>query len=570
MKFLYKSGSLLLYVALAAWTAGAAEPSPEISADNIENPEVSSPGRLELSCNNGVKPITANFTLKNSKNQFISIPGIYGGAIPEEGSVFGVPPGLYELILSAGPRYLPWNTTFEISSDEKLAFAVVLQPFHPLWEHGWRAIDPYVAPQQGDNPNLRFETVMLQALSQGVRGIGIDHAQYPALAGFLETNNSKIFNKQAFLTASREERGGYCLWPRPELPGSNYKLELQKKAWPFLYQQMAAWKAQNAFTVWQHSAGGAELVFATVAGPLYDAIDVSDHDFSLKLWRFLLDQGYRVLAVAGGPEVAGQNGENGHNPVDRFAQVSGYLPAVEACDSYSFLKQIRAGNLTASNGPFVSFKIDTISPGATLTTSRATRLLTIEAFASSDRDDSISSIELLHNGTVLREYKGVKHQSSQEINDEVIFSKPGWTAVYYRSLDKNYFAITNPIWFADPDSSPPEPVTTTVKFRVVGEEDFSSGFVEIWNAGAFLGRYQVGSKGLNLDLPPTANLTVLDSKGIEIAQYTLYQKSGAAEYVASLGEDPKALLDEKTYARMRQILDEVLIPINLNPEIEPE
>ena len=66
----------------------------------------------------------------------------------------------------------------------------------------------------------------------------------------------------------------------------------------------------------------------------------------------------------------------------------------------------------------------------------------------------------------------------------------------------------------------------------------------------------------------------MDADGKRIAAHTIFQASGAADYSKRLEANPdalrKALLNKKTYDRMREILDEVLIPVNLKEDARQE
>jgi hypothetical protein len=145
----------------------------------------------------------------------------------------------------------------------------------------------------------------------------------------------------------------------------------------------------------------AYLSFGLLAGPLWDGMVVMgydpDHYFYQDLWFHVLDEGYRMPALA---ELDG-----GYEPDSRFyyGSMRTYFQVGEDRSMNGIVQALRGGRTFVTSGPIVLARIDGREDvGSVLPADGSPHDLRIEAYASGDRDDVLSDVLVFRNGKVHR------------------------------------------------------------------------------------------------------------------------------------------------------------------------
>jgi hypothetical protein len=133
----------------------------------------------------------------------------------------------------------------------------------------------------------------------------------------------------------------------------------------------------------------AYLPFGLLAGRLWDAMVVMgydpDHCFYQDLWFHVLNEGYRMPAVA---ELDG-----GYEPNSRlyYGSMRTYFEVGDDRSMEAVVRALREGRTFVTSGPIVLATIDGRHPvGSVLPSDGAPHTLRIEAYAPGDRDDALS------------------------------------------------------------------------------------------------------------------------------------------------------------------------------------
>jgi hypothetical protein len=529
---------------------------PESAAQDPSDASPSPPssGILRVEVSDGRQALVARVSVDEPDGRSALPPPLRGRWVVDGCAELTLPAGQYILRVHAGPRRTVWRQTALVRRNTVSAVSAVLEPFFPLREAGYRTLDPFASIQPGEGS---LHTVLSLASASGVELLGVP-------SGFLTAGGGNHAPLLPVLTTA--EVGRFYALPGKDSDDPGALLEKL----PF-WKRSATLQALGWFTVWRHSDGpegdiarglespvaqkpGAGFFFATVAGPLYEGLDVTDAGFGLELWEFLLRQGYRVQPMAGGPGGA----------AEALPRVSAYLTREERAGAFD-----PDGVTCVGTGPFLAAFVDGAPMGGALAWNDHKRLLEVEVYSSSDRADSIQSVDLVHNGRLLRRYDGAPNERAMKIEDQLDLHRGGYLYLRYRSRADDHFAVTPSIRIERPGAPAPVPPTTRLRVRCQSRQSAAPCVVEIRNLGALLGRYRVPPAGRTFQVPPTADILVLAEDGGRLMRTTVYRQSGAAALTERLaGVEPdelrKALLSEETYARMRFLLEDVSLTVDLD------
>jgi hypothetical protein len=283
----------------------------------------------------------------------------------------------------------------------------------------------------------------------------------------------------------------------------------------------------------------AYLPFGLLAGPLWDAMVVMgydpDHYFYQDLWFHVLDEGYRMPAVA---ELDG-----GYEPESRFyyGSMRTYFRVGEDRGMGAVVRALRAGRTFVTSGPIVLAGIDgRHDVGSVLPADGAPRTLRIEAFASGDRDDALSHVLLFRNGRIHRHWD-LRERAPRRFEERVVLreSERAWyvvkayaqgspdpahldvSEVCLRIADGSFggalaprasVALTSPFYFR-PAGSPadPPPLEPRVRLRLVeprAGRGVERAHVTTLVSGRAVGRHDVLAGRAELRMPLGAVLRI--------------------------------------------------------------
>ncbi|MFW5857148.1 MAG: hypothetical protein ACOCX4_04640 [Planctomycetota bacterium] len=482
------------------------------------------------------------------------------GLAVDGGGGWELPAGLCTLTVSAGPRRTVRRLALEIPADATLRQVVTLEPFFPLAPIDWIAFDPWRPPVPGDGAARARQRLV--AAADGIDLFGSAVRDGTGAGSGVTEGPHRPAVVPCRVAVGRGIAWALGLPPARTPPRTPYR---GRGGPPPLHPYLALWRAQGGFVVWRHTDGGeatpgtgmaaahagADLVFATVAGPLYDAMDIGGGGDALRLWIYLLQRGHRIAPLAGGP------GGGGGPPA------LAYLPRPSEMSPAALAVRLREGELVAGTGPLLRVRIGGAPPGGVLRAGTRRYNVAIDAYSSSAHQDAIDVVEVLHNGRAVKRYAAGPGEQRLRIEDTLEFAEPGWCVVACRGTDPARFAVASPLWLDAPGAPrPPAPAVVRLRVRAERGATAAAARVEIWNAGALLGRHAVPAAGRTFPVPATATAILLDAAGHPVMARTVYEASGAAEYTDRLAALPPdelraRLLDDETYARMRFLLREV-------------
>ncbi|GEM_PF-3343294 len=575
-------------LALAALCLAHAAGAGETTSKRPEGSDAQE-GVVRLEFRLSDEPIAVRLELTDQQGRSVLTPVVRDRFVADGEATLRLPVGRYHLTVLAGPRRTVWKSYLDVEPGE-IERTVRIEPFFPLERRGWWLCDPFVDAHGPGQTSPSLSALLLASRACGLSAVGVTRLSECAdeMGEPFDGPRGAVRLAQALaesadqgcvvLDVSRGAAGGraYRLHPAPVLQEGDRGAP-RAQAFP---ARLVDWHARAGLTVWSFGAvpepdqgrrwslSAARFVYATLAGPLYDVLDLSGGAFPEQVWRFQVDRGHHIPTVGGG---------SGQPPADLPAPGC-YLPAPERLEAKALLDRLRDGNVTVSNGPFVAITIDGAPPGATLAPSDEERVLSAIAFASSAHDDAIDHLEVVYNGEAVRTFRyeqtsdaGVRRLYAEQ---PMRFARPGWVVVRYVSTaPERHRATTGPIYFAAPQARAPLPPVTEVAVRATRRGAPVGCVAEVYNRGAMVGRQVVGPEGAELSLPCTASVLILDDAGRTIKRVHMYAASGADAFTRALAEQSvaavqQALLDPATYARMREVLARGAITVELAPGAE--
>ncbi|MFH0911221.1 MAG: hypothetical protein V1918_06940 [Planctomycetota bacterium] len=573
---------VLLLALLDCRGAPAGEPA---SSEQVDDGPALQEGVVTLRFTDGEKPLAVCMELNDPQGRSVLQLGAKERVMADGTAIFRLPFGQYRLTVSAGPRLTVWKSLLFVGAGVA-EHEVRLEPFYPLQGRYW-LFDPYVEARDSGGP-ISLEAILLSARASGLDGAGVaglgslvDASGVPfSMSGgsldLQEALDRAAADGTVFLDAEREpgQPFMYCLRSRPVVRADE-RIPEEDRGSP---KELVSLPADTPFTVWSFgsrlfSEGGRKawaraasaFVYATVAGPLYDALDLTGGAFPEEIWFFLLNRGYRPIALGGGPG----------SEADPIPLPGCYVPVPERPGAEGFLDKLREGNAIVSNGPVILFTLGGVSPGQAIEPSYDYRQLVLSVFSSSAHDDSIADVEVIYNGRVIRKiWEGRESQDMRQIQGELplTLSMPGWVALRYLSaLSPEHRALTNPVFIAGAGTEMPHPPATRVRLSALRSGRAVPFLVEIWNRGARVERRSISAAEAVLTLPCTAVLRIFSAENALERTVSLAEATGAAAFAERLEGMPledlqRALLSPETYEQMRAILEEAVIEAILREE----
>jgi hypothetical protein len=489
------------------------------------------------------RPLPARIEIRDARGEPV---GSYyqhlPGSFTEEDGSFEVPllPGRYAVEVHHGIDYVSERTEIEVEPARGVTLTASLAPWVDLRERGFINGDGHAHLYTDRRPDDAMAArVRRVCLAQGVDFI----AACQEWSGYDERNwrtGFAKFSDERFLLHYGAEmpkyRTGHTWWlgltsSRGRFPSSmdvtyedGYYQSTKPGSWTFedlpfpnipdveLVPRLRA--ADGAAAVVPHPTSwwwqprgdavkyttnvAAYLPFGLLAGPLWDAMVVMgydpDHYFYQDLWFHVLNEGYRMPAVA---ELDG-----GYEPDSRFyyGSMRTYFEVGEDRTMEAVVRALRAGRTFVTSGPIVLATIDGRHPvGSVLPSDGAPHTLHVEAYASGDRDDTLSYVLLFRNGRIHRLWD-LRARAPRRFEEDVPLreSERAWYVVkaygeeapdpahldvsdVCRRIAAGSFdgvlasrasvALTSPFYFRPPGSPPdPTPLESRVRLRLVDPE----------------------------------------------------------------------------------------------------
>lgn len=571
---------------------------------SAEKPPIKPPVEFSLHLvGNDSTPACGIITVLDNKGA----PVLPGGEARVNGSIkLPLPKGTYSFLATGGARIMPVTKVLEIS-PEKATATLTLADYAPVWQAGWKLCCTFFNPAltnvlpSGSMPYEQVEDLRVSSRSRGIELLGcagLLNLKNSANTAYIVSPSGGDELSTALAAAADEGVAILSAWS-VQRPGAGNILALEPNAQSApelsvpdatLFPALAALRDRggiSAFCVPTGLPGGTsiaeEICFTTVAGPLFDLMDISRGGADLRLWWTLLNQGYRIPACGGGAQSILPSPTL--PPLGMYLLLPRKKPTAEL-----FLQALKNGNGIVSNGPFLRFFVqrpevatdnvkvkprpgDDISGqvcgiGASTPPSALQRKVWLDAYSCSDPADSIRRIELIYNGEVIQHHNiSQPGQKTTNINwNNIVLDRSGWLLARYYSYAGNLWAVTNPIYVSN--SATPSPTSANCSVRVTAADTNRplGAKVEALNFNTVIGHWETGMGELKLKLPATAELRIT-ADGYEPATIGVYAEGGAKAYMEQLRKEdrlPAALLEKATYEQMRRKLENSKISVTLH------
>ncbi len=308
-----------------------------------------------------------------------------------------------------------------------------------------------------------------------------------------------------------------------------------------------------------------ELPFDAAAGVLPDAVALSGSPEDEAVWFRLLSMGHRIPAV----HVAGGSFGEGVIPSERtFVHVGrGKRATLE-----NIVAGVRAGKVTASNGPFVFISIDRHPPGSVLPADGSSRAIVFEAHSSTEKGGAVTRLELIRNGKVIESEPG---QAGGFAARKVINEKStAWYIARARAgPNGSRVAWTSPVYFEGPGYAPPAPVTTRVRGRVTDARTgrpLAAGIeARLFGKVVASSRTDPATGRFAIECSPAARLDARAEGHTPGAVRVFFHTKAPGEIFAihtnASGQGASVLAEERTHEKMRLACATAKINFRLSP-----
>ncbi|MEM3014030.1 MAG: CehA/McbA family metallohydrolase [Candidatus Bathyarchaeia archaeon] len=109
-----------------------------------------------------------------------------------------------------------------------------------------------------------------------------------------------------------------------------------------------------------------------------------------------------------------------------------------------WLQNLKKGKSFITNGPMLFLTVDDKKPGSIITINKG-KSVKIRCLAKNHRDN-IERLEIIFNGKKIKSIKNIGKKESLELSFELPVKESGWIAARCFSVDKNFWAHTNPVY----------------------------------------------------------------------------------------------------------------------------
>jgi len=189
-----------------------------------------------------------------------------------------------------------------------------------------------------------------------------------------------------------------------------------------------------------------------------EIVGFSDHKSTADVWYRLLNLGFHVPAAAGTDAMANYASLRGPVGLNRV-----YVNVPQGpLNISSWLGSLKQGNTFATNGPLLGFTLDNKEPGDEIKLPSGENKVKLRAWLRSIVP--VDHLQLVCNGTVVRDLKMSEGRQSADIDEAIPISRSGWCVLRawsekaeYPILDLYPYATTSPIYVSVAGSAPKSP-----------------------------------------------------------------------------------------------------------------
>jgi len=116
-----------------------------------------------------------------------------------------------------------------------------------------------------------------------------------------------------------------------------------------------------------------------------------------------------------------------------------------------WLQNLRKGKSFLTNGPMIFLTVDGNEPGAIIKLEKY-RKVSIHCCAMDGRNSSLSCLEIVFNGKIIRSTKEMEGKEILNLDFEFMVEESGWIAARCTSINQEFWAHTNPVYIEMSDS----------------------------------------------------------------------------------------------------------------------
>lgn len=486
---------------------------------------------------------------------------------------FSLPVGEYTITVDKGPGYSPVDRYTYLSRRSHL-LTISPVPWFDLRKLGWQIIRPVVHVTSTTHEDIVSAVHREEALGTCFLGISANwklhgRQKFSRLNSDVSKQNIQLVRAQplnkGFLYANA---WAYTQEPVPPARGPLYSVfqkvrrlkgvcavrfptnELPEGPSTLKIKHPGMDSIPKKFRHFVRTGLASELPFDIIAGPLFDVLDIHlESDKDIRLWFFLLNNGYRIPAVS--------------SDADAWC----LAPATE----YG-LNSIGKGVTCISNGPVLLFRIAGKIPGERLPADKKRLQGHVGAFLDPAGEDTFTSLEIIRNGKA-REYPIASGQRSVDLKVRPIFeSEPAWYMARVRTR-KGKTALTNPIFFGADSrvSSPPATARVILSVQDAATRPVPQATATIMNNTTAIRKINLTAGPVEFDCPPTAEI-IITAKGYQPERVTLFEASGIRDYLLELhsfnSPGAESLYKWSTYEHVKLLLSRIKLTLTLNKTTE--
>jgi len=340
-----------------------------------------------------------------------------------------LPVGKYSLVISKGPEYQIFTSSFEVLSKEANNVNIQLKRFIDLPNQNWYSGDGHIhLSRNKKEDNAKVITLLA--------------AEDVHMSNLLQMGNfsNTYFNQYAFSDEGRYVKGQHAISSGVEDPrtahrghtiGLNVKAPIHDRENYYLYHRVfEKYQQQGAITGYAHVDTGwfnedRGLALDMPFG-LVDFVEIMQSGaLHTKQWYDFLNLGYKLSPMAGSDyPYIDQPGA-----VRTYAKVSGEFSAL------TWFNAVKQGTVFVSNAPFLNLTVNGKPMGATIEI-LPEELLTINAMVTLNPDyDDLDRIELVVHGEIVAVVHAQDGQQSLMLSKTMQPKEGLWLAV--RAYGKN-------------------------------------------------------------------------------------------------------------------------------------
>ncbi len=311
-----------------------------------------------------------------------------------------------------------------------------------------------------------------------------------------------------------------------------------------------------------------ELPLDVLLGPTFDGVDVMTgtgefqaNAMAFELWCLLLNHGYRVAATASSDSCFDRPG--GAVP----GGVRTYTYLEEPFSMPAVARATAQGKTFVTSGPLLLATVDGKPPGTALAADGQAHTLAIEAWASGTDPKGLTRLEVLRNGKL---FQAITNPPAPTLQTNLALRETGdawWCVRVFGSDPQRQRAISGAFFFDTPNHRPPAPVPARVQVTLTDArtgEKLSGTLTEVTYRGplADAGRKHAVERGEASVVVPGAVRLLAEAPGYEpLTLSPFLDNPPLLEFITRL--QAEALVDWRTYERVRELLNEVRLNFRL-------